>query len=355
MSITQSQLAERLGVSQGTISYAFTPGSKIRPDTRMRVLQAARELGYRPSSAARAMVSRKTRHIGVVIHSLGLGASAGHHAYDTVSGVNSIIEPAGYTTCLVQMTDVEAGEDGLARVFREQALDGMIVHAALMPEVSTRIGELVQKVIWCDAGIEQELNCIWRDEHEAGRLVGRAVLDAGFREAVFFHGPRRGMRPYWHRERREQGVRSVIEPAGGRVLCRELPDDPISHLDRWADQVRPDRAVIACGHTDAEVLFTATASLGRPAGWAYALACCDDRGWYAHRFNQLSRAVFDRFAMGRCAAEMMLDLLDDASGGVPSRQVRPVWHPGILEDTSLRPTLTPLTSLGQPISAGVFS
>ena len=43
---TAQDVADRLGVSRSTVSRAFTPGGSVSPDTRRRVLAAAKELGY---------------------------------------------------------------------------------------------------------------------------------------------------------------------------------------------------------------------------------------------------------------------------------------------------------------------
>ena len=59
--ITIKSVAKRAGVSPTTVSLvmnnATTPN--IPPETRQRVMEAVRELGYRPSASARQMRTRK--------------------------------------------------------------------------------------------------------------------------------------------------------------------------------------------------------------------------------------------------------------------------------------------------------
>ena len=64
--ITSAEVALRAGVSQSAVSRVFTPGASASPSTVERVKKAANELGYRPNSLARAMVSGKSRIIGLV-------------------------------------------------------------------------------------------------------------------------------------------------------------------------------------------------------------------------------------------------------------------------------------------------
>ena len=54
---TSIDVARRAGVSQSAVSRVFTPGASASRQTVEKVRKAAAELGYRPNSLARAMVS----------------------------------------------------------------------------------------------------------------------------------------------------------------------------------------------------------------------------------------------------------------------------------------------------------
>ena len=58
-------IAERLGVSIGTVDRALNGRPEINALTRARVLEAAREMGYRPNLAARFLSSEKRLRIAV--------------------------------------------------------------------------------------------------------------------------------------------------------------------------------------------------------------------------------------------------------------------------------------------------
>ncbi len=65
--ITSLEVAARAGVSQSAVSRVFTPGASASAKTAEKVRRAATELGYRPNVLARAMVSGKSRIIGLVV------------------------------------------------------------------------------------------------------------------------------------------------------------------------------------------------------------------------------------------------------------------------------------------------
>jgi len=61
-----TDVAQAAGVSQKTVSRVLNDEPYVKDEVRERVLAAARELGYRPNGAARALLSGRTRRIGVV-------------------------------------------------------------------------------------------------------------------------------------------------------------------------------------------------------------------------------------------------------------------------------------------------
>ena len=65
--VTSLQVAKKAGVSQSAVSRVFTPGASASRATIDKVKKAANDLGYRPNVLARAMVSGKSRIIGVVV------------------------------------------------------------------------------------------------------------------------------------------------------------------------------------------------------------------------------------------------------------------------------------------------
>lgn len=65
--ITALDVARLAGVSQSAVSRVFTPGASASKRTVEKVRAAAEELGYRPDPLARAMITGRTRIIGLVV------------------------------------------------------------------------------------------------------------------------------------------------------------------------------------------------------------------------------------------------------------------------------------------------
>lgn len=68
--VTIKEIARQSGVSQATVSRVLTNSRPVQMELRERVMEVAQELGYVPNTAARALVTRRTDAIGVVVNNL---------------------------------------------------------------------------------------------------------------------------------------------------------------------------------------------------------------------------------------------------------------------------------------------
>jgi DNA-binding LacI/PurR family transcriptional regulator len=91
-------IAQHLGLSKATVSYILSgsAGAKSIPEkTKQRVLNAARELNYRPNFVARSLQSQRTYAIGVLVPEFSDGYSA-----LVLNGIEERLRENGYL-CLV--------------------------------------------------------------------------------------------------------------------------------------------------------------------------------------------------------------------------------------------------------------
>ncbi len=65
--VTSADVARLAGVSQSAVSRVFTPGASASKKTAAKVRSAAEQLGYRPNVLARAMITGRSRIIGLVV------------------------------------------------------------------------------------------------------------------------------------------------------------------------------------------------------------------------------------------------------------------------------------------------
>lgn len=66
MSVTIKDIAKVAGVSYSTVSKALNNSPLVKPNTKKKILQVAKELGYTPNYVAKNLVSKKSNTIGLI-------------------------------------------------------------------------------------------------------------------------------------------------------------------------------------------------------------------------------------------------------------------------------------------------
>jgi DNA-binding LacI/PurR family transcriptional regulator len=121
-------VATLAGVSRTTVSFVLNnvPGVKISEETRQRVLDAARQLDYYPTAAARSLASGKTHRIALVLGEGQKRLAADAFLPTFLQGITASIHRRGYLLVLQMAEDVPSHE-AYARLIREQQVDGLIL------------------------------------------------------------------------------------------------------------------------------------------------------------------------------------------------------------------------------------
>jgi DNA-binding LacI/PurR family transcriptional regulator len=117
-----TDVARHAGVSPSTVSYALSGKRPISEETRQRVEEAIRELGYRPHAGARALASSRSNVLALVVP-----LRAGIHVPVVMQFAVSVVTTARRHDHDVLLLTQEEGEDGLRRVADTALVDALIV------------------------------------------------------------------------------------------------------------------------------------------------------------------------------------------------------------------------------------
>lgn len=71
MGITSQKIAELAGVSRGTVDRALNHRGGVKPQVQRRIEELARQHGYSPNRAGKALVTREPLRVEVLLNSLG--------------------------------------------------------------------------------------------------------------------------------------------------------------------------------------------------------------------------------------------------------------------------------------------
>lgn len=117
---TLADVARRAGVSTATVSRCLNTPDRVIEETRNRVLQAVRDLGYSPNFGARALAAKRTNTIGAVIPTMENAIFArGLQAFQEelrLKGITLLVASSSYRADLEEeqiRTLVARGADGL--------------------------------------------------------------------------------------------------------------------------------------------------------------------------------------------------------------------------------------------------
>lgn len=125
--VTAEHVARKAGVSQSAVSRVFTPGASASPRTAEKVRRAAAELGYRPNVLARAMVSGKSRIIGLVV------AYLENHFYPVaLELLSNALQERGYHILIFTAPNSNEGVDAVIQDLMDYQVDGIIAASVSM-------------------------------------------------------------------------------------------------------------------------------------------------------------------------------------------------------------------------------
>ncbi|GAB2579024.1 LacI family transcriptional regulator [Paractinoplanes abujensis] len=117
-----ADVARAAGVSASTVSYVLSGRRAISAETRARVLQAVRDLGYTPNAAAGALAGGRTRTIGLVAPRCEDLTAAIIQQF-----IHTIMDVARARDHDVLLLDPREGGAGLHRVIDSRLVDGVIL------------------------------------------------------------------------------------------------------------------------------------------------------------------------------------------------------------------------------------
>ena len=118
-----ADVAKLAGVSHQTVSRVINDSAHVRPETRERVMAAMRQLDYRPNPAARALVTGRSRTLGVVSFDTTLYGPA-----STLFAIEKAAHAADYFVTVVSMPALDRVTvlNAIERL-RVQGVDGILV------------------------------------------------------------------------------------------------------------------------------------------------------------------------------------------------------------------------------------
>lgn len=317
---TMADVARRAGVSVATVSHVLNDTRPVRAATRDAVRAAIDELGYTHNTLARALVTSRTRSIGLAVPAISNPCFT-----EIFQGVEAGTLAAGYGLLIAGPHDDPEHELKAVRLLHERRVDGLIV--APSPAPGPMLDHLTQTnvpAVLLDrlAGNAHDQVCAENEEPMA-RLVAHLAEQGHTRIALVAGAP--GLSTT---AERISGYRTGLERAG-LPYVHELVVQGNSRAE-GAEQATgrllglgtPPTALVTANNamTIGALRALRAARLSVPGGMA--LACFDDFSWADLFEPRLTAVAQPSRDIGAAAVRLLLDRLD-----APDRAPRTVRLP----------------------------
>lgn len=261
--VTSEDVAQASGVSRATVSYVLNDvsGRTITPETRGRVLEAARALGYEPNASARALRSGRSE----IVVTLVPGMSVGHVFSEELRAVGKTLAERGLTLLILDQS-----------LMRSSRMTWRAVRPAAVVSVGPVSDE--DRMSFERMGVPFVDVSAHVSNHDIGRMQAEHLIAAGHTKFGFAHSVDPDLTSF--SVSRADGVRQALQEnrlpmpfEQGIALNMESAERAVG---RWLqDDARP---TAICTHNDeiALLLMSAMERRGIIVGEDIALVGADD-------------------------------------------------------------------------------
>lgn len=185
--ITIYDIAKALDISPATVSRGLKDHPGIRKDTKKRILEAAREMGYQHNTFARSLRIKRTNTIGVVIPRLN-----SYFMSTVIAGMEKVANQHGYNLIISQSQESAKKEIASVNTMFNSRVDGLMVSLAYETENIDHFDSLLKKdipIIFFDRIVEHsKCTSITIDNIKAGFDATSHLLDQGCKRIVYIGG-----------------------------------------------------------------------------------------------------------------------------------------------------------------------
>jgi len=332
MGVSIKDIARAAGVSHSTVSRALAESPLVKEETRERIKQLAKEMGYSPHALARSLVTRRTQTVGVVVTTI-----ADPFVSEIVRGLEETGQNHGYTIILCNSNAEPRRELAAVKALREKRVDGIIVTAS-------RVGDLYLPLLE-DFGVPivlinnqqtgKYVYSIGTDDLRGGQIATEHLLSLGHTRIAYIASPNNVNSS----QARMNGYRMALESHGIALDPALLADGdgrPAAAMEataRLLSQGAHPTAIFCYNDMTAIGTIRALKRMGLRVPDDISVVGYDDIPIVEYLDPPLTTIRQRKYDMGCMAMEMLLRLLNGADD---------------VQDVTIEPTLVVRESTSAP-------
>ncbi len=180
-------IAEKLDLTKVSVSKALRDHPDISEQTRKKVKEVAREMGYRPNLLARSLTSRKSQTIGVIIPKM-----ASYFFAPVIEGIYNSANQSNYEVILGISLEDEKLEKKHIESMLNMRVDGLLVSITEQtkdPERFDIVRDMGIDLVFFDRGfLNTGFSYIKVEDRKSAKAGVRHLIDKGFKNIAHLAG-----------------------------------------------------------------------------------------------------------------------------------------------------------------------
>ena len=187
--ITIKDLAKKLNVSISTISRAFNDKYDIKEDTRSKILQSAKEMGYFPNPIAKKLQQQCSFQIGVVVPEFLNSFFA-----EVIIGIQEVATKEGYQLLIMQSNEDANQELANIKTLENSMIDGLIISLTRETKDISYLQEYINKktpiVFFNRTNSELKASMVVFDDYKWAFFATEHLIQQGYKKIFHLMGPK---------------------------------------------------------------------------------------------------------------------------------------------------------------------
>ncbi|MFN8475228.1 MAG: LacI family DNA-binding transcriptional regulator [Anaerolineae bacterium] len=325
--VTMEDVARQSGVSLATVSLVIRGRPGINDETRQRVLEAARALGYQKRSPADSQASRPAQSLGVLIKGRADDVPLANPFYaPLLAGIEAACRKARLNLLFATIpVNLDNHPTEVPRLLEEGDVDGVMLVGAFVDATITRLIERrALPLVLVDAYTEACYDIVGTDNYRGAYEAVTYLLERGHRHIGLV-----GTQPdaYPSLKERRRGYIQALEDYGiaERYFgdCRIAKDEELVAATRLLSE-QPDISAIFCSNDHVAVrVYEAAQMLGRRIPDDLSIIGFDNVDLALYLSPPLTTMHIDTPGLGTLAVDALVRRIESAEASCMTTLIRP--------------------------------
>ncbi len=322
ITINQKDVARLAGVSTSTVSRALARPEMVSPETRKRVLEAARALGYSPNQLARSLRKRGSRTLGLIVSDILVPFHA-----QVAKGVEDVASQFGFATILCNTGEDPEEEARYLEVLRGFQVQGVIIEPTR--DAAARIEAFIKssgiQVVELDRiSGARGVTSVLSDNMAGAASAAEHLLDLGHRSFAVIAGDT----SITSGHERLAGFQKALQRRGVELdprwilTCPNTPDGGYAAARKLFSRAPFPSALFVQNAQMMSGVLRAAREVGVRIPDELSVVCFDDTEWTALVHPPLTVVAQQAYELGRTAARIIVESMERGASRRKARTVR---------------------------------